>query len=84
QRSIKILTMNILEEIRLLPIRDKAAILNELQEDEALNQYLQIHTLPQTALEELERRDIAYREGKEPTSTWESVKSRLQEIRNEL
>jgi hypothetical protein len=76
--------MNILEEIRLLPIRDKAAILNELQEDEALNQYLQIHTLPQTALEELERRDIAYREGKEPTSTWESVKSRLQEIRNEL
>jgi putative addiction module component (TIGR02574 family) len=76
--------MNIHEKIRLLPIGEKAAILNELQDDVELNQFLQVHTLPQSALEELERRDIAYREGKEPTSTWESVKSRLQEIRNEL
>ncbi len=76
--------MTTLKEIRGLPVQEKAAILLELQEDVELNQYLQLHTLPQSALDELEKRDKAYREGKESASSWESVKERLQEIRNEL
>jgi putative addiction module component (TIGR02574 family) len=76
--------MHIQEKIRLLPIEDKAAILHELQEDVELNEYLHVYTLPQTAKDELERRDKAYREGKEPTTTWDSVKDRLQSIKNAL
>lgn len=76
--------MNIHEKIRMLPIREKVAILNELQEDVELNQYFHMHTLPQNAKEELQRRDKAYREGKEPSITWDSVKDRLQEIKNAL
>jgi hypothetical protein len=82
--SEKLFIMSILIDIKELPVEEKAAILLDLQEDVELNQYLHLQSFPLAAMEELQKRDKAFREGKEPTTTWESVKSRLQEIKNEL
>lgn len=69
--------MLLIEEIKKLPVAERAALLEELQEDAGVYQYLLSKDLPPEALEELSRRDKALQEGKVKLYTWEEAKVKL-------
>jgi len=69
--------MQIIEAVRKLSVEEKAAILEELQDDEDIYKYLENKELPTEAIEELKRRDIAFKEGRSKLYTWEEVKAKL-------
>lgn len=69
--------MQIIEAVRKLSVEEKAAILEELQEDEDINDFLANKDLPESAIEELKRRDKAFQEGRSKLYTWEEVKAKL-------
>jgi putative addiction module component (TIGR02574 family) len=69
--------MQIIEAVRKLSVEERAAILEELQDDVGIYEYLANKELPAEALEELKRRDKAFIEGKSKLYTWEEVKAKL-------
>jgi hypothetical protein len=69
--------MQIIEAVRKLSVAERASILEELQEDEGIYEYLSKKELPPDAMEELKRRDKAFQEGKSRLYTWEEVKAKL-------
>lgn len=69
--------MQIIEAVRKLSVADRAAILEELQEDEGIYEYLSKKEFPLEAMEELKRRDKAFQEGRSRLYTWEEVQAKL-------
>jgi hypothetical protein len=69
--------MQIIEAVRRLSVEQRAAILEELQNDKDIYEYLANKELPAEAMEELKRRDKAFMEGQSKLYTWEEVKAKL-------
>lgn len=72
---------NIVEEIKTLPLSQKAALYYLLSEDDELKNYL-IST--NEVFDELERRDTAFNNGKMQLTDRQELADRLQSRRNGL
>ena len=71
----------IVEEVKKLPISQKAALYRLLAEDEELKSYLVSDSM---LFDELERRDIAFNKGELRLTNREELSERLQKRRDAL
>jgi hypothetical protein len=69
--------LKVSEQLDKLTNIEKAEFLDALHEDEALNNYLEMQKLPIGIMEELAKRELAYKEGRMTTTSWDDLKSRL-------
>lgn len=69
--------MLLIDDGKKLPVAERAALLEALQEDEGMYNCLLNKEFPKEAMEELARRDRTLQDGKVILYTWEEAKIKL-------